>query len=86
MRESPPVPPLQLFVSGPPGQEDDATIGEVAPGLERAEEEAQQPVLTPEVEGGQETEGRHDEEEDGGEEGTPPSPHTLCLVLIKDRM
>ena len=81
MRESPPVTLGQMVVSRPPGQQEDEAVEEVAPGLERPQEEAQHSVLTPEVEGGQQTEGRHDEEEDGGE-GTPPSLHSIPVVPV----
>ena len=60
LRESPPVTPGQISVSRPPGQEEDEAVEEVAPGLERSQEEARHSGLTPEVEGGEETECRHE--------------------------
>ena len=61
LRESPPVTLGQMSLSRPPGQQEDEAVEEVAPGLERSQEEAQHSILIPEVEGGEETEGRHDE-------------------------
>ena len=77
MRESPPVTLGQIVVSRPSGHQEDEAVEEVAPGLERPQEEAQHSL-----EGSRETEGRHDEEEDEGEEGTPPSLHSIPVVPV----